>query len=307
MSFRDTVRVIQTGSRRLKIFVDFWNVVISARQQTQKFDIEVRWNDLADLMVSETRQGYFDETPGTLAGCYIFGSYTKSDPEQMKFINRTLDNYGSLPGLFFTFAERVRKETSVKCSSCGNSIAQNTESGVDVVLTVEMIKHAAMREHEYLALISSDRDFIPLLSYLKDQGQRVLHAATQGPNVEMRSLTWKQVELKSMYTHLCSIKSDDKYFIFTAPTVDVKTNEAKTILDEQGRQYEVFDLTDTAAISDRDLKSVLSNQNIMFRKKEQSIRRYSFRILSYTKLLGEFRIALRTGSVVGNHCCPVKR
>jgi uncharacterized LabA/DUF88 family protein len=284
MPFADTLRVIQTGSRRLKIFVDFWNVVISARRQTQKFEIEVKWNVLADQMVSETSQDYHDQAPGTLAGCYIFGSYSKSDPKQNEFIGRTLDNYGSLPGLFFSFTERVKKETSLRCSSCGHLNSQFPESGVDVILTVEMIKHAAMREHEYLALISSDRDFIPLLSYLKDQGQRVLHGTTEEPNREMRSLTWKQVELNQMYSHLCSIKTDGKYLIFTSPTVDALTNEAKMILNEQGKKYDVFDLTDTDAISDKDMKFVLSNLNIYVSEKRRDQSEYILRASQVIRL-----------------------
>jgi hypothetical protein len=181
----------------------------------------------------------------------------------MKFINRTLDRFGSLPGLFFDFTERVKKETSVKCSDCGHPNPQYTESGIDVVLTVEMIKHAAMREHEYLALISSDRDFIPLLAYLKDQGQRVLHGATEEPNREMRSLTWKQVEVRSGYTHLCSVASD-KCLVLTTPTLNDMLNEAKLILDEQGMTYEVLDLTDKEAVPDKDLIFLLENQNIYF-------------------------------------------
>lgn len=298
MPFTDAVRVIQTGSRRLKIFVDFWNVVISARQQTKKFEIEVKWNVLADQMVSETRQDYHDETPGTLAGCYIFGSYSRSDPKQNEFIDRTLDGYGSLPGLFFSFSERVKKETSLKCSKCGHLNSQIAESGVDVILTVEMIKHAAMREHEYLALISSDRDFIPLLSYLKDQGQRVLHGATEEPNREMRSLTWKQIDLKPTYQHSCAIRSDDKYFIFTAPFLDGMTNQAKMIFDSQGKKYKVFDLTDADAMPEKDMKFVLGNLNIFFQQKGANPN-LSF---AYHKLCGsiyDLRIALRAGTVFG--------
>jgi uncharacterized LabA/DUF88 family protein len=107
--------------------------------------------------------GYGDENSTQIAGCYIFGSYSKSNPKEHAFINETLDKYGSLPGLFFEFKERVKKETSSKCSHCGGQISRSSELGIDVLLTVEMIKHASMREHEFLALVSSDRDYLPLL------------------------------------------------------------------------------------------------------------------------------------------------
>jgi hypothetical protein len=71
MPLRDTVRVIQSGRRRLKIFVDFWNLVINARKQTS-FKLDIHWDKIAEYLVGETRGGYGDKTQGDLAGCYIF-------------------------------------------------------------------------------------------------------------------------------------------------------------------------------------------------------------------------------------------
>ena len=100
MPFRDTVRVIQPGQRRLKIFVDFWNLIINARKQT-KLKVIFHWDKLAERLVNETHRGYGDESHGDLAGCYIFGSYSRSDPRQHAFVNETLDRYGSLSGPVF--------------------------------------------------------------------------------------------------------------------------------------------------------------------------------------------------------------
>jgi uncharacterized LabA/DUF88 family protein len=271
MSFKDTIRVVQSGGRRIKIFVDFWNVVINARKQAEKLDIEVRWDALAEQILQETHRGYGDETSGELAGCYIFGSCARSDPKEAKFIKRTLDKYGSMSGLFFEFKERVRKQTSDKCQQCGTPMSRSSELGVDVLLAVEMIKHATMRDHEYLALVSGDRDYIPLLSFLKDQGQRVIHVATGEPHRDMRSLTWKQVELTKRYPYLCSI-AHDKYFIITAPAFAEQVAEAQLMLDEQGLGYDVIDITNKEENSDKDLLFVLRNQRMFFRKKDDDAR-----------------------------------
>jgi len=90
---RDTVRVIQANKRRVKIFVDFWNVVVNARNQSKMFDLEVRWDALADFVLNKTRSGYTDETTGEMAGCYVFGSYPKSNHKEYKFIKRTIDEF----------------------------------------------------------------------------------------------------------------------------------------------------------------------------------------------------------------------
>jgi uncharacterized LabA/DUF88 family protein len=229
MSFRDTIRVIQPGRRRLKIFVDFWNVVVNARNVIKDIDVDVQWDRLVGQVVAETSNGHSDETNGELAGCYIFGSYAKSSPREKAFIEHTLDEFGDKHGLYFEFKERIKKESSDLCNKCGAAIDKTSESGVDVLLTVEMVKHAAMREHDYLALISCDRDYIPLLEYLKDRGQRVLHVATDTPNREMRSLTWKQVALKPMYGHLVKTYPRESV-ILTAPGRTIQLEEAEAAL-----------------------------------------------------------------------------
>ena len=66
MSLKDTIRVVQSGQRRIKIFIDFWNVVIKPAATCENFDVRVHWDKLVDHLVSHTRQGYFDETTGEL-------------------------------------------------------------------------------------------------------------------------------------------------------------------------------------------------------------------------------------------------
>jgi uncharacterized LabA/DUF88 family protein len=295
VSFRETVRVIQPGQRRLKIFVDFWNLMINARSQTS-FEIDFHWDKLAKNLVGQTHRGYGDESHGDLAGCYVFGSYSKSDAREKAFINRTLDKYGSLQGLFFDFSERIKKETSAKCPTCNEAIAQSSEAGVDVLLTVEMIKHAAMREHDYLALVSSDRDFLPLLSYFKDQGQRVLHVATGSAHREMRSLTWAQIELKDHYPNFCSIVSDGR-LVLTDANSD-KVTRVKEFLDNRQLKYSVVDISNAEDISDKDLNFLIRNQNMFFYKPGDVSRGYSPSNLSTS--IHEFRKLLAKGQIEAN-------
>jgi uncharacterized LabA/DUF88 family protein len=304
MPFKDTIEVIQSGQRRIKLFVDFWNVVINARNQCKNFDVHVRWDRLVDHLIHQTRQGYYDKTTGELAGCYIFGSKSQSNPQESKFVKQTLDLYGSLPGLFFNFAERVPKQTAVMCSNCGEQVRTNSESGIDVVLAVEMIKHAAMREHEYLALVSSDRDFIPLLSFLRDQGQRVLHVAAGTPDREMRSITWAQVNLQELYPNLCTIQHED-YVVLTAPSY---ASELKEVLDAAPiapDQIRIIDLTDKSQIIDKDLDFLLSSLGFYWRKKgETTGTQYNYRHL--VSDLNEFRHQISTGDLHGHLPCVVR-
>jgi uncharacterized LabA/DUF88 family protein len=304
MPLNDTIEVIQSGQRRIKLFVDFWNVVINARNQCKNFDVHVSWDRLVDHLIYQTRQGYHDKTTGELAGCYIFGSKSQSNPQESKFVKQTLDLYGATSGLFFNFAERVPKQAAVMCSKCGEQVTTNSESGIDVVLTVEMIKHAAMREHEYLGLVSSDRDFIPLLSFLRDQGQRVLHVATGTPDREMRSITWAQVNLQELYPNLCTIQHED-YIVLTAPPCE---KELKQVLDAAPiapDQMRIIDITDKSQIHDKDLDFLLSSLGFFWRVSGRpSHTQYGYRQIATD--LHELRRRISTGDVFGNLPCVVR-
>jgi uncharacterized LabA/DUF88 family protein len=302
MPLQDTIRVVNSRQRRIKLFVDFWNVVINARKQCKNFDVEVRWEKLAEHLVSETRQGFSDETTGELAGCYIFGSVSRSNAQETKFVDGVLDQYGSNSGLFFNFAERIQKQTSVTCSDCGQSIKARSESGVDVLLAVEMIKHAAMREHEYLALVSSDRDFVPLLSFLRDQGQRVLHIATGGPDRDMRSVTWAQVNLPERYPSLCRIRHDG-YIVLTAPPFAKELEQIMDAAPVEREKIRVIDVSYKAQIGNKDMDFLLSNLGLFWKRGSVGRLGRHETILShrhYADNLDKFRQDISKGDLRGN-------
>jgi uncharacterized LabA/DUF88 family protein len=303
MAFKDTIRVVQSGQRRIKIFVDFWNVVINARSQCKDFDIHVHWDRLVSTLVHETKQGYFDETTGELAGCYIFGSKAQSNAQQSAFVQQVLDRYGSESGLFFNFSERIPKETSAKCSQCNEPVRVNSESGVDVLLTVEMIKHGIMREHEYLALVSSDRDFIPLLSFLKDQGQRVLHVAAGKPEREMRAITWAQVGLLESYPFLCTIEHND-CIILTAPPCSAELEELLGAAPVPRDQIRVIDITDKEQIHDRDLAFLMTSLGMHWKSNDGRNDSYGYAKLKASP--HEFRRNVANGSVRGYLPCALE-
>lgn len=303
MSFKDTIRVVQSGRRRIKIFVDFWNVVINARSQCKNFDVRVHWDKLVEHLVGHTRQGYFDETTGELAGSYIFGSKSQSNAQQSAFVNKVLDQYGSHPGLFFSFAERVTKQTTAKCSTCDESVRISSESGVDVLLTIEMIKHAIMREHEYLALVSSDRDFIPLLSFLKDQGQRVLHVATGKAERDMRATTWAQIELLESYPSICSIEHDD-HIILTTPAFGKEAEQLIEAAPVPRDQLRVIDITDRQQIQDSDLAFVLPSAGVHLHSNRQGSNDFSYP--SPKASSPQFRSEVANGTVRGNLPCVIR-
>lgn len=298
MALPQEIRVIQSSQRRIKLFVDFWNVVITARSQCKIFDIDILWNKLSEHIIAQTRHNYDDKTYGELAGCYVFGSVSRSNPEESRFIDRVLDKYGSSAGMFFHFSDRIQKQTSIRCKNCNDSIKTRSESGIDVLLSVEMIKHASMREHEYLCLVSSDRDFLPLLSYLRDQGQRVLHASTGIPDREMRSVTWAQLSLADNYPYLSRI-AHDGYVVLTAPPYASELEEVFQASPVDRENLKVIDITQPDQISDKDLEFLMKNFSLYWREIDEEDKRFgSQKYIS--KGMKDFRDLIRNGSVFGN-------
>lgn len=299
MPLKDTIRVVQSSQRRIKLFVDFWNVIINARNLCKNFDVDVRWDALSQFLVNSTRQGHYDETVGELAGCYVFGSVSNSSPQETDFINHVLDKYGATSGLFFNFAQRTPKQSSTTCTQCGSQFKTRSESGVDVLLSVEMIKHATMREHEYLGLISSDRDFIPLLSYLKDQGQRVIHVSTGKPDRDMRSVTWSQIDLSEIYPSICQIRHEG-CIVLTTPSSREKLDELIASQSSINKDIKIIDITNRNDICDKDLDFILRNKNIYWRTPGNEFHRTSYPHYALSESMSDFRKLLIDGAIDGN-------
>jgi uncharacterized LabA/DUF88 family protein len=276
---------------RVKIFVDFWNVVINVRKAT-KFPVSIRWNTLAEIIIREARDRFDDQSYPQIAGCFIFGSWSRSNSDQNKFVEATLDEYGPMAGLFLEFTERVSKETSSKCDKCGNTIKTSSEVGVDILMTVEAIKHASMREHEYIAIVSSDRDFLPLLAYLKDQGQRVIHVASGEAHREMRSATWKQIKISGFIHEICRL-DEPGVMILTAPHCEVETNRVSSKLEKAGIPFKLIDITKREDISDKDLAFLLNLFYIYFYDRGNSSHQTSYRGLGLS--IYELRKAIFDG------------
>lgn len=297
MPLKDTIRVVQSGNRRVKIFVDFWNLILNARKSTDQFDIDIDWNALANFVLHNTRIDYSDESSGSLAGMFIYGGYKVSDPNQQKLVQHVLGKYGGNDGLFFEFVELQKRPQKIKCSNCGEVAEKNFEVGVDVHLAVEVIKHSQMEHHEYIAIVSSDQDYIPLFTYLKDRGHRVINVATDQEHKSIRAITWKQIGLKTHYPQLCKIMQNATYSVYTTSFHQQKTKELTDFFSEKEIDFQVFDIADVNSIGDKDLSFLLANQNMHFQDQEVE-RQIWYNWQHFTADISKFRQLLSTGSII---------
>ena len=110
-----------------------------------------------------------------LSGGHLFDAHYFDAPEangstrQVPF-HRMLKN-----GLGFHLHFSDLREKRYMCQRCQNSHIEYEQKGVDVAMTVSMMKLAYSGAYDQVLLCSGDGDFAPLVEYLRDSlGKRVI-------------------------------------------------------------------------------------------------------------------------------------
>ena len=271
--------------RRLKIFIDFWDVVNAARDQSDRFRAEISWESLVTYVIHQTYGDHSLSMSDSLAGCYIFGTFGTSEQDN-DFIIRTIERYGALPGVFFEFLNQPEPQTPDR----------TYRSGIDVALAVEMIRHARLGEHDHLALVSSQPGYLPLFRYLKDQGQRAVHVTTSCLDDDLRCNSWRQIEMRLSLPVLCEI-DHDKVVALVGNRSDSAEDELRLLLKQRATELDFVDLSDPASINDKDLLFIVCNQRIALRNSEQGRDYYGYG--TYPEFIAEFRQGLGSGIIAG--------
>lgn len=261
MALKDEIRVIQPSSRRVKLFADFWNITVAARSRTS-LPIHVNWSELAAEVVRQTSSSYHDHSQGALAGVYIFGSVDRSSKHDRQLVDFANERFKDADGLYFFFNDRITKSQSATCKQCGNTVKMRPESGVDVQIAVEMVKHLQMGEHEYIALASGDIDFLPLVNFIRDQGHRLVHVCTKGPSYDIRQRSWKQIILGSDIDRLTIIDPSNGHMLLTV-NEDEYTRDIRDLLARSEISYREINLLDEN-VQDKDVEYLVGRQPSMF-------------------------------------------
>jgi len=148
-----------------------------------------------------------------------------------------------------------------------------------------------------MALISSDRDFAPVLSYLRDQGHRIIHVSASMIDQNMTSLSWSHINLSDTYTTLCKINMDG-YTVFSTPHCTVELAELKRHAPVDADKLRIIDLTDKTQIGDEDLSFIVSHLNMYWPDPGKESNLY-FDIKKFGSI-SKFRKLLSEGAIWGN-------
>ena len=198
--------VAPAGVIRVLVFVDYSNLRASLRGVDPDFMVDVA---LLGRVLAE--EGARLVEPGyrlSYQGIRLYGSYdpdTEAGKRQRHWYEEVV---GSLPGVTPVAAPRRRKRTGVtcrecrhemhECVGCGRELRGTEEKGVDTRLATDMISAAWDGAYDAAVLVTSDRDFVPVVSFLESRIIKVVHGAFPPVAAELSRACWGRIDVRAL-------------------------------------------------------------------------------------------------------------
>lgn len=194
------------GTLRVLCFVDYSNMRASMRGVEPDFmiDVELLGRVLAEEGLRLVEPGY------RLAyqGLRLYGSYdpdTEAGERQRRWYQ---DVVGSLAGVTPVATARRRRRRGVRCRECAHEVSGcprcgmelrgSEEKGVDTRIATEMISTAWDGGYDVAVLVSSDRDFVPVVQFLESRVIKVVHGAFPPAAAELSRACWGRIDVPSL-------------------------------------------------------------------------------------------------------------
>ena len=187
---------------RVRVFVDFWNFQLSLNQGGDRFKAD--WSILGSLLAGEALQKVDEAAHLVYQGMNVYGSYGEDEPDRRlkKWADNTL---AMMPGVQVEMLPRQRKRRGphcpschavvATCSACGADMRGTEEKGVDTHIATAMISLAWNDNYDVAVLVSSDRDFIPVVEFLGDRGIKVVHGAFPPAASNLTTKCWGAIAI----------------------------------------------------------------------------------------------------------------
>lgn len=195
----------QSESRiRIRVFVDFWNFQIAVNEQEQdRFDID--WRELGPIVAREALMIVDASASLAYQGMNVYGSYDPNNPNDDGLRRWAANTLNRFPGVQVVMLPRQRKRSGPRCPSCRTtlSICPNChsdmrgteEKGVDTRIATDMIKLAWVDDYDVAVLLSSDRDFVPVVEFLTTRGIKTIHGAFPPQGINLSHACWGNVQI----------------------------------------------------------------------------------------------------------------
>lgn len=193
---------------RTRIFVDFWNLQLNVNENAMP-GYRLDWRKLSPRLVIEAEA--ILGTSLRFDGTNVYLSYNPSTEAGRRLRHWSLTVIDRFPGIKVTVRERKTKRaptcphchTSVEnCPHCGSRMTGTVEKGIDTAIATNMISLAWEDAWDVAILVSSDRDFIPVVEFLTAKGRRVINAHFPPQGMHLARICWASIDLRPLLPDL---------------------------------------------------------------------------------------------------------
>lgn len=190
---------------KVRVFVDFWNFTLSVKNLDAQLKID--WKKLGSVLSLEASQLIDPAAASEYEAMHVFGSYDPNKPEDAKLKNWFANSLDKYPGVHVTALQRQKRKGFPRCPKCRAEVAVcsvchadmrgTEEKGVDTRIATDMISLAWANGYNVGVLVSSDRDFVPVVEFLQTKTIKVIHASFPPLGSELSQKCWGNVAVPS--------------------------------------------------------------------------------------------------------------
>ena len=191
---------------RVRVFLDFWNFQLSVNSLEQGFRID--WLTLGRILAQESLNVIDPTAKIEYQGMNVYGSYDPASRNDIRLRQWALYTLDKFPGVQVTMLQRQRKRRGPICPSChstvnscpicGSNMLGTEEKGVDTRIVTDMISLAWVDNYDAGVLISSDRDFVPVVDFLETRGIKIIHGAFPPQASELTKKCWGSISIPNI-------------------------------------------------------------------------------------------------------------
>ncbi len=191
---------------RVRVFVDFWNFQLSVNNLEQGFRID--WLKLGRIMAQESLNVVEPTADIEYQGMNVYGSYDPASANDIGLRQWALNTLDKFTGVQVSMLQRQRKRSGPNCPSChqvishcpecGSDMRGTEEKGVDTRIVTDMIRLAWIDNYDLAVLLSSDRDFVPVVEFLDSRGIKTVHGAFPPVASELTRACWSNISIPNI-------------------------------------------------------------------------------------------------------------
>ena len=192
---------------RVRVFVDFWNFQLSLNNHSGAGRFAADWKVLGGVLARAAAEVVDEGAQVAYQGMDVYGSYGEGDADRR--LRLWAENWlARQPGVHVEMQPRRRVRNGPVCPSCHHTVSTcpvcqadmrgSEEKGVDTRLTTAMISLAWVDNYDVAVLVSSDRDFVPVVEFLETKGKKVVHGAFPPAAAELTQKCWASINIPNI-------------------------------------------------------------------------------------------------------------